>query len=241
MRPLAFFVLALAAFPAAAADRARIVLNGTWNPAPADFTTTRSFTEYVETGSLSTRYSAKDVFGPDIGVQVTLFRQLGVYAAYALATRDQTGSFEAAYPHPLYLNRPRRLSGELTGYELKESAAHLDLAYGGARGHIDYALFAGVSFWSVEADLVESVRYSQSYPYDEVTLSQLVRTRPKDSPTGFNAGGRLDYRFGKPGRVGLGVQLRYSAAKAKLPAGESTVIDIDVGGFQAGAGIRFYF
>src|SRR5262245_29106550 len=147
MRALALIVLVLAPWPAAAADRVRIVLNGVWNPAPAGFTTTRTFTEYVETGSLSTRYEAKGVVGPDIGVQVTLFRQLGVYAAYASATRDETGSFEAAYPHPLHLNRRRPLSGDLAGYELKQGASHLDIAFGGARGHIDYALFAGVSFF----------------------------------------------------------------------------------------------
>ena len=63
----------------------------------------------------------------------------------------------------------------------------------------------------------------------------------KNSPTGFNVGGRLDYRFGHSGRFGLGVQLRYSSAKAKLKASETGTVNVDAGGLQAGAGARLYF
>lgn len=240
-RFFAAVVLTLTGSSGAAEDRVRIILNGVWNPAPSSINETRSITEFAETGSFSARYTTKSVFGPDVGAQVTVFRRLGVFAAFSSANRDESGMFEAGLPHPLYLNRHRDVSGELSGYQFKERAFHLDLAFGSAKGHLDYALFAGVSLFDVEADFVDAVRYSHAYPYDTVTLNQVLPKRAKDKPTGFNAGGRLDYRFGGSRRFGLGAQLRISGATAKLKPTDSNTLSIDAGGFQAGIGARLYF
>ena len=64
----------------------------------------------------------------------------------------------------------------------------------------------------------------------------------KESPTGFNVGGRLDYRFGSSRRFGAGVQVLYSAASVKLRAApEATETRFDAGGISVGAGLRVYF
>jgi hypothetical protein len=224
-----------------AQDRVRLIVNGGFNPTTSDFSETRSFTEFVETATVKADYKTKSAFSPDVGVQVQLFNKLGAFVAYASTKRDETGSFDARLPHPLYLNRPRSLAGDLSGYRYQEQAVHLDLAYGAGQGHLDYALFAGVSRFSVKADLLDSVHYSHSYPYDSVTFGSAPAKSVKDTPLGFNAGGRLDYRFGQSRRFGLGALLRFSRATAKLKATDASTLEVDSGGLQAGIGARLYF
>lgn len=240
-RPVLALVVLLGATALHAGERVRVVLNGALSPTTRSFSETRTFTEFLETATVRAEYETGSTFAPDVGAQAQVFRRLGVFVAFTSARRDEGGRFSASLPHPLYLDRPRSLEGDLSGYAYEERAFHLDLAYGAARGHLDYALFAGVSLFSVEVDLVDSVRYDHAYPYDSVTLREAPPRAVKDSPTGFNVGGRLDYRFGKAGHFGLGVQVRFTAATARLEAPAGNSLDVDAGGFHAGAGARVYF
>lgn len=220
--------------------RVRIVLNGVGSFSSPSFGDTRQYPEFAETTSVSTSYSTKTAFGPDVAVQLSLVRGLGVLVGYSLASRSESGRFDASRPHPLYLNRPRSLSGELTGYDYKEGALHLDLAYGRGSGRLDWSLFAGASVFQVEADLLSQLSFTDSYPYDELALAAAPATRVKATPTGWNVGGRLDYRFGRS--FGAGVLLRYSKASVKLRANQdASEASYDAGGLQAGAGLRLYF
>ena len=80
------------------------------------------------------------------------------------------------------------------------------------------------------------------YPYDELTITSTPSTTVKESPTGFNVGGRLDYRFGASRRFGAGVQVLYSSASVKLKAEPAaTDATFDAGGLSVGAGLRVYF
>jgi hypothetical protein len=241
-RTFAIALAAVLAAPAAhAQDRVRIILNGAYTPSLAGFSETRTFTQFVETATVTGDYEAGSAFVPDLGVQVQFWKKLGAYVAFTTADRDETGTFDASLPHPLYLSRPRSLSGDLTGYGLKENAFHVDLAYGQGQGKIDYAVFAGASFFSVEADVIDSVNYDQSYPYDTVTLRSVPPHAVKESPVGFNVGGRLDYRFGQSRRFGVGTLVRFSRAKAELATTDTSKVEVDAGGFEAGLGVRIYF
>lgn len=223
-----------------AQPRVRLALNGAGSFTSASFADSRQYTEYAETSTVGSSYSTKTGFGPDLALQVSLFRGLGILAGYSLASRGEQGSFDASRPHPLYLARPRSLTGELSGYDYKEGAVHLDLAFGRGAGRLDWSLFAGASLFQVEADLLDKLSYTDNYPYDELALASAPARTVKASPTGWNAGGRLDYRFGR--RFGAGLQLRYSTAKVKLRATpEATQASFDAGGLQAGAGLRLYF
>jgi len=240
---LAVFLAVAASFAgsARAEDRIRIIVNGGWTSASTDLSESRPYTEFAETGSIGADYGLKSGFTFDGGVQFQVFKNLGLYAAYSSTSGDETGRFRASLPHPLYLNRPRTLEGDLSGLSSKESASHLDLALGQSKGAWDYAVFAGLSRFSVEASVLDTVRYSHAYPYDTVTLTSAAGRPVKDSPTGFNAGGRLDYRFGSARRVGFGVQLRYSTATAKLPTADGKTLTLDLGGLSGGGGLRLYF
>jgi hypothetical protein len=225
------------------APRVRIILNGAFWPTDApSFGDVRMFEEYLEETTIRTSYETRSTFGPEAAVQVSLFRNLGVLASYSRASRDFTGSVDVSRPHPLYFDRPRTASAELTGYDYAESAVNLDLAFGRGAGQIDWSLFGGVTLFRVEADLLGEPTFTDVYPYQELAIASTPATSVESNPTGFNAGGRLDYRFGRSGRFGLGVEVLYSRATAELRATpDAEAISLDVGGLQLGAGLRVYF
>jgi len=229
--------------PAApAATRFRLVLNFAVTPGTTSYEDVRTPVEYAETGAIRTSYEAGTGLGPDVALQVSLYRGLGLLAGYSHITRDATGTVDVTRPHPLYLNRPRTASAELTGYGYTQGAIDLDLAYARAAGSFDWALFAGVSFFKVEADLLDVPTYSEVYPYDQLTILTTPAAAIQENATGWNVGGRLDYRFGQSKRFGVGVQLRYSNASVELTASQaSTPAKIDAGGLTVGAGVRVYF
>jgi hypothetical protein len=177
--------------------RVRLVLNAAFWPTTTSFSDTRTFTEYAEQTTIRTSYEAGSGFGPDAAVQVSLYRGFGLLLGYSYASRDVTGQVDVSRPHPLYLNRHRSASAEISGYDYKETAVHLDLAFARSAGHLDWALFAGATLFQVEADMLGTPTYTDVYPYDELVIASTPSTKAKDSPAGFNVGGRLDYRFGK--------------------------------------------
>jgi hypothetical protein len=228
--------------PAPAPDRVRIVVNAAFWPTKTSFSDSRTLTEYAEPTTIRTSYEAGTGFGPDAALQVSLYRGFGLLVGYSHASRDVTGQVDVSRPHPLYLNRNRSASAEISGYGLTDDAVHLDLAYARAAGHLDWALFAGATLFQVEADLLGKPTYDDVYPYDELVVTSTPSVAVKESPTGFNVGGRLDYRFGSSRRFGAGVQVLYSTASVKLRAvPEATEATFDAGGLSVGAGLRVYF
>jgi hypothetical protein len=227
--------------PVSLPGRVRIAVDAGFWPTKPSFGDTRQYAEYAETSTVRTTYAVSGAgFGPDLSAQLRLYRGLGVLVGYSRTSRDESGHFDAQRPHPLYLARPRSLSGELGGYRYQEGALHVDLALASTRGRVDWGLFAGVTRFQVEADLLDRLAYDEAYPYDDLSLASAPARRVKESPTGFNVGGRLDYRFGR--NLGAGVQLRYSRASVKLRAtSDATEAGFNAGGLQAGAGLRLYF
>jgi hypothetical protein len=232
-----------AARPAGLAPvRFRLVLNGVYSVSGPSYSDTRQLSEYAETTTIRTSYEAKGAFGPDAALQVSLFRGLGVLVGFSSVDRDVSGTVDVSRPHPLYLGKPRSASAELAGYGAKETALHFDLAFAGSKGRLDWSIFAGVTQFSVDADLLGVPTYTEAYPYDELKIASTPSATVKESKTGFNVGGRLDYRFGSSGHLGAGVQARYSGASMELAAaGATTPASYDAGGFEVGAGLRLFF
>jgi hypothetical protein len=228
--------------PSKVPDRVRLVVNAAFWPSGPSYGDSQTFTEYAEQTTLRTSYEAGSGFGPDLAVQVGLFRGLGLLIGYSRTRRDVTATVDVSRPHPLYLDRHRSASAENSGYELAEGAVHLDVAYARAAGRLDWAVFAGATLFQVEADLLAKPTYTDVYPYDELVVASTPSTTAKESPTGFNVGGRLDYRFGGSRRFGAGVQVLYSTASVRLKAtSESTEATFDAGGLSVGGGVRVYF
>jgi hypothetical protein len=228
--------------PGAVPDRVRVVANAAYWPSGPSYSDSQSFTEYAETTTIHASYDAASAFGPDLAVQVSLYRGLGLLVGYAHASRDVTAKVDVSRPHPLYLGKPRTATAENSGYKLAEGALYLDVAYVRPAGRLEWAVFAGVALFQVEADLLARPTYTDVYPYDELAIASTPSVSVKNSPAGFNVGGRLDYRFGSAKRFGAGVQVLYSTASVELKGTpDSTSATFDAGGLAVGAGVRVYF
>ncbi len=208
-------------------------------PLSLEYTQNKTFREFNEDASLTVKHKAKLGFGASFGLRYQFAEHLGAILTLALVNRSASASYESGLPHPLYFKKTRPVSGEISGTTYRELTAHLDAAYLGKAGRMSYAVFAGPSYFSVSADLAESVQYSHSYPYDTVTVTSVPSSAETKTALGFNVGGDLGYSLG--GNLALGGQLRYSAAKVTLSPGPDDEAKIDAGGLQVSVGIRLSF
>jgi hypothetical protein len=225
-----------------AATRVRLVLDALVLPSSLVYSSVSTPLAYAEPSTIRTSYEAGTGFAPGVALQVSLYRGLGLLAGYSRVSRDVTGTVDVSRPHPLYLNSPRTATAELSGYGYTESGIDLDIAFARSAGGIDWALFAGATLFSIEADLLGAPTFGEQYPYDELTITSTAATAVDESVTGFNVGGRLDYRFGAGKRFGLGITARYSSASVGLVAGaDAAETTLDLGGLSVGGGVRIYF
>lgn len=232
----------LAASAAGAADQQRFTLsvNGVFAPSSVTYDSTRTFDAFAEEGSITTSYDAGSGPGFEGGLVWNLSRSIGIGLAGGVLSRDTSADYDARVPHPLFLSRDRVAEGTVTDLDHKEAQVHLDLVYTGRSGSFDFSVFAGPTYFSVEADLQGVPVYDQAYPFDTITVTSVPALSADDTGFGFNVGAGLGYRFNQ--RIGVGVQGRFSRATIELvpEAGQDTV-EIDAGGFQIAGGLRIYF
>src|SRR5262249_54064902 len=159
--------------PALAADdpyKVKLMLGGGYQFGTSTFDQTRSSDLYQETATVTTSYSADKAPGLDVGIQWNAFKSVGFQLAGTMYDRDVTGTVTRSSPHPLYYGQPRSASATVDG-KLKETAGHLSVVLFGRSGSLDLSAWAGVSLFHVEGDVVQDLTFSQSYPYDTVTVT----------------------------------------------------------------------
>jgi hypothetical protein len=218
--------------------RLRLALRGTLRTG-SSFDEEREFTESVETGRVASTYSADLGVGGEIAAGWQFTRHVGVALAFSAARRNQSGTFTASIPHPLYFDQDRAAEGSLGGGTVTETALHLDLALVGGTGAVEWSLFGGPSVVRVNADLLSSLQYTQSYPFDSVTVTGTPLVPVRGRAAGFNVGGSADWRVGR--RTAVGTQVRYTRAVIGLRPDAVNEVEVTAGGLQIGAGVRLAF
>jgi hypothetical protein len=206
--------------------------------AGSGFAGQRRFTEFAEEGRIDADYARGTGPAFELGLEYALGGRFGVAASFNLVGGGTSTTYEASLPHPLYLDRPRRATGDLDGLSYGERTLHLALTYRRGRGRIRYGAFAGPSYGSVRVELVDRVQYQQSFPFDEVQVTGVPPVSHRGAGFGYNVGAELDYRWRS--RLGAVLRLRYHRLGPELPETAGTV-DIDAGGLQVGAGLRLSF
>jgi hypothetical protein len=206
-----------------------------------DFNDLVPFTANAEPGNFATAYDVKP--GPMLGISVSarVWQRLAVGIAFTGFAADVDGALTASIPHPFFFNRPRTLSGDVTGLTRRESGIHLQMrGLVPVSNRMQLTVFGGPSFFLVEQDIVNGLRYDDSYPYDVVTFtagdSETVTT---DAGVGFNVGADVSYFFTR--RIGVGGIAQYATATVEMPSGGTGTVDVKAGGFQVGGGLRLRF
>jgi hypothetical protein len=213
--------------------------------APA-FSTSSTFDEFAEHGSIETRNTPGN--GPQIeaGLWRAVSRKLGVALTVARNRRDAPGTFSAAFPHPLYLDRHRAADGALPAGTQTETGVHFGLVWSETLGGITARFTGGPSYMMAEADLVEQVAHTDEYPFDAVQVTGVRASPVRGDALGGHAGLTLEHRLA--GRIALGAGVRWeratiSLARSAVPA-EGTAegsARLQAGGVTAAASLRLYF
>jgi opacity protein-like surface antigen len=206
---------------------------------PLDWTTSTSFPLYAETARLQAAQQA--AAGPVVegALSFRFARRFGVAAAFGWSRRDGSAAVDAQLPHPLYLDRPRAVSGSASGLEYRQLASHLDLEWRPLLGKLELAIFAGPSLLDVEAQIVESVTASEAYPYDSASFASASASAAKSAESvGWNAGAAVSGKVAS--HLELGLQARYSRATPGLTTSGGSVT-LTAGGFDVAAFLRLGF
>jgi hypothetical protein len=240
VRRAALAAVLLLSVPAGAdAGGARILLTGVYTPETLGFGESRTFVENAEEGALEASYSMDRGFGGEIGVEYDFVPRFGIRASLSFARRNGEGTFEARLPHPLYLDHDRIVAGSAGGLEYDEAIGNVELVLILGNGPVQVSILGGVAVFRVDAKLLGDVQRNESYPYDTVELTGVTRRRLRDTPVGYGGAVAVDFRLSR--HFALGVQARYSRARAELSASSDDTIAFDAGGLHAGFGLRLLF
>jgi opacity protein-like surface antigen len=225
--------------PAAATGPVRLSLHGGFVAGSPTFSGTRTFPEFAEQGRIESQYNEDPGPGFEASLAWKFARRLGVSAAVSFDRRKEAGSFSATLPHPVYFGVPRRATGDFRGGSQRETAVHLDLAFLGGSGRLQWSAFAGPSLIGVKVDLVQQVSYTQAYPFDTVTVTGTPFARTSGNAIGFNVGAGLDWQVAR--HTAIGTQFRFSRATASLKPTADDRVDVGGGGAHLTAGLRLDF
>jgi hypothetical protein len=205
---------------------------------------TDSFTYelYAETATTNVSYGSKAAALIDVGGGVRVFKKLFVGVAVSHASGDNAADVTASLPHPLYLNRPREVNGT-ANVTRSNTAVHVQVLVPLQTSRKwRVMLFGGPSFFDLAQDVVSGVEVDEVYPYDTATFRGVTTENRTGTAVGFHAGVDIARMMGKKRNFGIGGLVRYAKATVQLDsASGGRTIDADVGGLQAGGGIRIRF
>lgn len=226
-------------FQSAPATRGFLSVNGIFQTTGTSFDDRFEFQEFVETGTIESSFEATPGLALDGAAGIRLWRNVGLGAGMSIyAPKGEGGTVTARIPHPLHFNQHREVSGD-AGLSRKETAIHGSLLYFvPVRSSLLAVLGAGPSYFQVDQNFVSDVRYSHEYPFDTATFLGADVDEESASGLGFNASLDISWRMSRS--FGIGGVLRYAQASLPFTPAEREV-KVDVGGFQAGIGVRVIF
>ena len=146
---------------------------------------------------------------------------------------------KASVPHPFFFNQMRTTSGSVT-MTREETTARLALTLGNAPGGKFQILgYAGPAYVTVKQDLVDSISYTDTYPYDSVTFTRANTSGPSKTAVGFAAG--VDLAFFPTQSIGIGLSASVVGATVNFQATDNSTVAVKAGGTQLGGGLRIRF
>ena len=238
---VAFCVLVLRAAPAVAQSAERVVIsvNGIQQSGTSTVNSTVSFTANAEPATFTSNFSVKSGPGFDAGARVHLRGAFGVSVSVSQFSSSGDADVTAKIPHPFFFNQARSIAGT-AGMKRDETVVRIALAVSSTPGKkLQFAGFVGPAFFQVKQDVVDSVTYTDSYPYDTAAFGKATTRTVSMSKTGFAAGADLAYFFAK--KIGIGASVVVASATMTTKASDGSSIDVTAGGTQLGAGLRFRF
>jgi hypothetical protein len=184
----------------------------------------------------------------DFGGGVMFSDTIGLGILFAGTAHKSPADLDIRIPHPTAFNRFATDAAPTKGdLDRVEGAAHIQLMFKAPLDddRVRVRLFGGPSYFRVEADAISNIRYLQTFNllgFNEVDIDSYDTEKIEETAWGFHVGGDVTWFFSRVFGIG---------GFARLSRGEVTVedsdipadgpVDVKVGGFQGGLGLRFRF
>lgn len=204
------------------------------------FESSLTFPLYDETGTVNTSYDNGGGFLFDFSGGVRIRRNYGVGVGFTRFSNTSDAPVQATIPHPIFFDQPRTVNTAAAGLQHSEVAINIfGLWMIALSEKTDLAVFGGPSIFMVSQDLVSGVTIPlpETPPFTPVVTPQV--SQADGNAIGFNVG--VDWTYMLTPQIGAGGFARFSGGPtADVSAGDQAV-DVRVGGFQIGAGVRIRF
>ena len=195
---------------------------------------------YAEDAPITVSFGSKSALLVDGSVAFHLTGRFGVGVAVSYARSKVDGQVHAEIPNPFYFNQPRTVDGTASGLPRVEVGTHVQMLYLlPVTPKFDVMLSGGPSLVTLQQDLVTTINFSESYPYDTATYESANLVRVRRTGFGFNVGADLTWHLSR--MLGVGAMLRYTRASLSLPISGQPSVSAKAGGAQAGVGVKLFF
>jgi hypothetical protein len=215
-------------------------LGGGGQSASPLFADSSSYPLYDETGQYQATYTTARASALDATVGLRLSPTFVLGVALWRSTSVPTAALTAIVPHPFSYDTPRLTTADDLVVGRSENDGHLQLTWLVPVGrHSDLSIFAGPSLFYLRQDVVSSLSFRETYPYDTVSVSAFQVQRRAKVGFGANAGADLTimvWRF-----IGVGVGGRYARGSVTMPGATADSVKVKVGGAQVSGGVRIRF
>lgn len=185
----------------------------------------------------------------DVGGGFMFTPVLGFGVQLTGTAHQDSADLSIRIPHPLYFNAHASDSG-FTDEKLNRAEGGVNLsivaAIPSANRNVSVRVYGGPTYFRLEADAVNEIRYLQQFGFfttaNSVEITSWRSEKVEETGWGFHAGADAAYFFSK--HFGIGGFARVARGTVTFSTETFTVdedLDVKVGGFQAGAGLRIRF
>lgn len=208
--------------------------------AASDFTDHRVIKANAEDGSFEASYANPGATGFEVATGLKLWKYLGARVGLSRHATDTAADLTLSVPHPFFFQRPRTLSSSVDGLRHEETWIHAHaLAMFAANRNLQVSVYGGPSFLNMQQDAIGDVTYTDTFPYDSITLGQVTTMERSASKVTFGAGADVLYFFSK--RVGVAGTVAFASAKTTFDTANQGRITVNNGGPRLSAGVSIRF
>jgi hypothetical protein len=204
-------------------------------------TSNDTFPLYDETGKVSIAQTI-DTQAPfiEFGGGFRVKGNFGVGISYSRLSTDGSAIVKAEVPSPLVYDQFRTTTSTTTGLEHVEQSFHFQALWLlPITDKLQVMFSAGPTLFQLTQGTVTTPSVTEvGPPYTTVNVTTATASTT-GSHVGVNVGADLTYRL--TNMFGVGAMMRYASATVSITPQSGSPLDVKVGGFQIGAGLRVRF